>query len=90
MNAKSIRKKLKKYKLGEIEIAVVDCIDGMDTGTAVVFLPYETISTKIEFTGPTAKEAAESLIENICCELDDMIDHLEECKSDLQQGAEKA
>lgn len=74
----SIEERLKQLckDNGEVEIEYVD----MSKMAVDVLLPYETTSHVIELEGSTDDEVVESFKDGVNKRLDDMINHLEDCK----------
>lgn len=74
----SLEKKLKQLckDVGDIQIESID-LEGMNV---YVLVPYETAATSIELEGSNDDEIIESFKEGVNGKLNEMIDHLDECK----------
>jgi hypothetical protein len=70
--------KLKKLSNGDIEVVKVD----PSLESVEVLLPYESSSVDIELEGETDIERIESFKIGVNRRLNEMINHLEDCKFD--------
>lgn len=61
---------------GDIEITSID----LETMSASVLLPYELAEVSIELEGSSDDDIIESFKEGVNKRLDDMINHLTDCK----------
>ncbi|MGK5511758.1 hypothetical protein [Brevibacillus formosus] len=72
----SLEKKLKQLCKVEIQIESID----LEEMNVDVLLPYESSSVSIELEGDNDKEIMESFKLGVNKRLDEMIDHLNDCK----------
>lgn len=81
---KSTIKKIEALCPGDISFV------GADGGTVTCLLPYSNQEIPIEVEGNTEVEQLESFVSAVNQALDDMIDHLGDCKLDypLAEGSE--
>ncbi|MFB5759031.1 hypothetical protein [Paenibacillus medicaginis] len=74
----SVKSELKKLLKQKSDIEVVEINDK----EIVLHLPYETALVDISLEGDSDEERIELFKENLNSRLQNMIDHLEECKLD--------
>lgn len=71
---KKLLKKIKYLCTGEIKFV------SMAEKSVTVLLPYDNAEIEIEIEGVTEKDKIDSFIHGVNQKLDDMINHLEDCK----------
>lgn len=74
----SLKNKLNQLCQGDIQIESID----LDGKSVDVVFPYETSAISVELEGSDDEEIIESFKHGINSRLNDMIDHLNDCKLD--------